>query len=317
MSPQGRPKGEFRKAAHPLVWVFLVLALLAGCQSVPPMTRQASSAEGLALLQASAAAHGLAAFEQVDDISVAYDSHWYTIVSRLQPTLVDKGYRGGSQERLLLRDGLVAQRHEGPAGTKYVVRERDPDDPASSRRIDVRFDGKVSDDPGQRDAAALVADAYRIFLLGPLAFVRGGQVVDDLGAVSLGGRLTDRLLINSRPGIGASAQDRILLFIDRQDRLVRRIRFTLEGLDSTRGAVVEVDTEDHVRLHGIAWPTRFFERLLRPVPYLPAHRWSLLALDINRGLQPRDVRNGQFSGAAAAPARPLAPFENKAWPPAS
>ena len=84
-----------------------------------------------------------------------------------------------------------------------------------------------------------------------------------------------------------------------------RIRFTLEGLESTKGAVVETDFSDFILLHGVMWPTSFFERVTKPIPNLKAHRWSLLGLDINRGLVAEDFTGGKFSERAAVPAGQL------------
>ncbi len=276
---------------------------IAACQSIPDSNRSESTPAGVALFDATASAHGREAFAGISDISVAYDSHWYGIVKRLQPVLVDAAWRGGSQERLLPGEHLIAQSHSGEAGRKYVLRRY----AARQRNVIVQYNGTLAEASEIRDAAALVADAYRVFLLGPLAFLDGRQVFEDLGPTRLDDRLTDRLLVRARPGLGVSTEDRYVLYIDREDRLMRRVRFTIEGLESTRGAVVDVDTAGHRELHGVMWPTRFFERIRRPIPLLPAHRWSMLGLDVNRGLTADDFSGGQFSESAAIPAKRLAP----------
>ena len=69
----------------------------AGCRQ----RRTASSAR--AVLQKSAEAHGLAAFRQIDDLSVAYAGEWYGLVSKVQPTLIDADFRQGSQERIVFQ----------------------------------------------------------------------------------------------------------------------------------------------------------------------------------------------------------------------
>jgi hypothetical protein len=79
---------------------------------------------------------------------------------------------------------------------------------------------------------------------------------------------------------------------------------TLNGLESTRGALVDIDTFGHRSLHGIHWPTAFHERLLRPAP-LDVHEWRLTGLDINRGESPADLSGPAFTGKAATPAAPL------------
>ena len=102
-----------------------------------------------------------------------------------------------------------------------------------------------------------------------------------------------------------SIEDRYLLFIDRENYLLRRIRFTMEGLESTRGAIAEVDFFNHREIAGVTWPTRFYERLRKPIPGLPVHDWRLIGLDVNRGLNETDISEANFSAKAATPARPI------------
>lgn len=84
---------------------------------------------------------------------------------------------------------------------------------------------------------------------------------------------------------------------------MRRVRFTLEGLETTRGAVAEVDVWDYVDVQGVKWPTQFYERLRKPIPLLPVHRWRLTGLDVNRGYALSDIDGAAFAGLAAAPAQ--------------
>lgn len=122
--------------------------------------------------------------------------------------------------------------------------------------------------------------------------------------VSMGGRRhdCDMLRIRVEPGLGFSRADELALSIDVEDRLMRRARFTRNGLESTRGAIAEVDLSDHVVRNGVTWPTRFYERLLRP---LPVHNWTLAGLDCNRGLTRAEIDGAGFSGRAAQPAAAL------------
>ena len=105
----------------------------------------------------------------------------------------------------------------------------------------------------------------------------GRALVMELAAperIAVFGRATDCDVLRLRltPGLGLSPADDADIYIARDDRLMRRVRFTLNGLDATQGAVAEVDTADHIRRHGVAWPTRFHERLIRPAP-IPVHDW--------------------------------------------
>ena len=98
--------------------------------------------------------------------------------------------------------------------------------------------------------------------------------------------------------------DRVALCVDRADRLIRRLRFTLEGFGNTQGAVAETDTFDHQRLFGVTWPMRSHERVVHPIA-LPAHDWRIAGLDVNRGYPAQALRGAEFEGAARRPATPL------------
>ena len=287
-------------------------AALYGCAApIPPGRAGPTSPEASALLHESAAAHGAAAFALVADISVSYAGRWRPIVGSLQPALVDEGHRGASQERLLPAARLLAQAYAGPDGRKQVVRQGAPHTPGAVR---VWFDGRESQDDDARHAAALVADGYALFLLGPMLLagpwtVDRTLVMERLDPVRISqdgqGHECERLRISLTPGLGLSDADQLLLFIDAATRRMRRVRFTLEGLDGTRGAVAEVDTMDHVAFGGVQWPTRFHEQLLRPVP-LPVHDWRLTGLDLNRGLTAPMLAGPEFTGRAVEPATPWA-----------
>lgn len=299
---------------QPLLAAPLALPALGGCAApLPEVSAPATTREAQALLEASAAAHGLAAFRTIGDLSVSYAGQWPPLIDRLQPVLVDRGFRSRSEERLLPRAGLVAQAHEGPAGRKGVVRRSAP---GPRGEVRVWFNGEEARDEERRAAAALVADGYALFLLGPMLLVAGGW---GTGGRTLTAELagTERIEVDGRawacdvlraraaPGLGFSAADRLARFLDREEGLMRRVRFSLEGLASTRGAVAEVDASGHVARHGVRWPTRFRERLLRPFP-LPVHDWRLTGLVANRGLDEAELDGAAFHGRAAPPAAALA-----------
>jgi hypothetical protein len=289
----------------------LALPALAGCaNALPEITVSATTPEAQAMLEASAAAHGLASFQAVADLSVSYAGEWPPLIDRLQPALVDRGFRARSEERLLLREGLVAQSHAGPAGRKQVIRQSVP---GAQGNVRVWFNGEEAHDEERRAAAALVADGYALFLLGPMLLV-GGRANSRTSAVERAG--VERISVDGRrwtcdilqarvtPGLGFSSSERLALWVDREEGLMRRLRFSLEGLASTRGAVAEVDASDHIMRYGVRWPTRFHERLLRPFP-LPVHDWRLTGLDLNRGLQRDDLDGPAFRGQAIRPAAAL------------
>ena len=284
----------------------VVLAgLLQGCAApFVPLGDVPSSSEAEALLTAGAVAHGSAALAGIADISVRYAGQWRPLVGRMQPELVDEGFRGGSEERLLLGPRLVGQAHTGPLGMKQVVRHAGR---GAEGDVRVWFNGTEARDRKRRDAAALVADGYGLFLLGPMSLVGKDRVVTL--AMAPAERITvfdetcecDVVRASLAPGLGFSERDELLVYLDRATRLMRRVRFTLDGLESTQGAIAEVDTGGHVLRHGVQWPTRFHERLLRPVP-LGVHDWRLEGLDVNRGMTTDEVETVRFEGKAKASA---------------
>ena len=95
----------------------------------------------------------------------------------------------------------------------------------------------------------------------------------------------------------------MVLSVDQQDHLLRRVSFTLNALESTKGAEVHVDLSVHRQLAGVVWPTQFYEHIDRPVN-LDAHRWHLLGFDVNRGYGVADL-GPSLRGKAVAPATAL------------
>lgn len=291
--------------------------LASGCASpLPGVATGGDDAAARALFDAACSAHGLAAWRRIHDLNLTYEGEWRALVPRLQPELVDAGFRGRSEERVLRGAGLVAQLHSGPAGHKQVVRRRGSNG-SEAGDLTVAYNGQPTTHKAARDAAALVVDGYLLFLLGPLALADREATGQPLTLrlaepEDVDGRRCDALALRLAPGLGFAAVDQLILFIDRETRLMRRVRFSLEGLESTQGAVAEVDVWDHQRAHGVMWPTRFHERLRRPIPGLPVHDWRLTGLDIDRGYEAADLSGPgafepdgrNFTGLAARPATP-------------
>lgn len=280
-----------------------MLGLLHGCASPLPVslaTRSTPAAQSL--LDDSASAHGIAAFKGLHDMSVSYEGSWRALIERLQPVLIDPGFRGRSEERLLPRDGVIAQAYTGPAGRKFVVRR-----PSAHALGEVRvwFNGEEALDSERRAAAALVADAYRLILLGPMLLAERNVVLELGGVERVNDVPCDVLRIQLAPGLGHANFDQAAFFIDRQERLLRRLRFSLEGLESTKGTVHEVDMFDHMALHGMRLPTRFAEMRVHPT-LLPVRDWRLVGLDVDRGFTAADLAGPELAGAARQPAAALA-----------
>ena len=260
---------------------------LAGCGGplppIPstPVVAIQSSADARALLDACLAAHGgVAAYERLHNVNVRFSSHWAAIGPKLQPKLSDTGYREGSDEwyKAMPNGWTVEQIHRGPKGVKHVLR-------IPPNTIVVNYGGSSAPDtdPEVNAAASLVTDAYSMFLFGPDFFRRRGAKLERLfTSGDVDGRPCDELLAVLQPGLGLSKEDRVVLFIDRQTHLLLRVQFTLNALESTRGAEVQVDLSHHEKLAGVMFPTVFYEHIDRPVN-LDAHRWQLLGFSANQG----------------------------------
>jgi len=283
----------------------LPLPFLNGCSTPLPLGPSApNDPAASARLEQSAQAHGLAAFRRLRDINISYDGQWRPLIDRVQPEVVDAGFRGASQERLLPAAGILAQAYTGPRGRKQVHWRSPRGAGGGSGAAKVWFNGTASSDPVALAAAALVAESYHLFLLGPLWLAGRGLAVQGAGTERVDGRLCDVVNVALVPGLGFSAQDRVAVCIDQADAVTRRVRFTLEGSAKTRGAVAETDTYEHQRRHGVLWPMRSFERVVHPIA-LPAHDWHITGLDVDRGYGPEALDGATFSGAAAAPAKPV------------
>ncbi len=272
---------------------------MAGCVGVPKVASSGTAAQARSALEACIDMHGGAAWQSLRDISVSYDGNWYSIVQRVQPVLVDAQFRKSSQERLIVKTDVMAQQHTGPGGTKVVTR--------IGQSTKVWYNNVAAADAEVVGSAALVADAYRMFLTAPFMFQDQLAQAEHGGSDKLDGREHTIVLLTRKPGLGWDQADRFALYIDVQSKRLSRVRFTIDALASTRNAVVEVDFAGHRLMHGVLWPTQFFERIRTPLPLLPAHRWWMTGLDINRGLRSTDLLASSFSAAAAAPAQALPP----------
>jgi hypothetical protein len=324
--PQPNRRSALTRLAAPALLGSAGLSGLTACTTPLPLGASlrpsAPDAKAAARLMQSAQAHGLAAYQNISDINIAYDGQWRPFINGIQPEVVDAGFRGSSQERLMPAWGVNAQLYTGPAGRKFVAWRRGAaagaasvaapgavNSPADNTgQIAIWYNNQASTDPARLAAAALVADVYGLFLLGPL-WVVTQQSRRDLtfqmgGTERVDGRLCDVLQIWMKPGYGLSGVDRLDLCIDTADHTTRRMRFSLEGFTGTQGAVAETDTYDHATRFGVLWPMRSYERIVHPLG-LPAHDWRITGLDVNRGYGVQDLAGPNFTGAAAAPATSL------------
>ncbi len=255
-------------------------------------TEQASD-----LLRDAMEAHGGRAFTFIRDVNVSYEGQWLNGVGRIQPDLVDESFRKRSEERLIMGAGwAMGQVHRGPGGVKQVFRQ--------NGQTKVYYNRKREKDSVKVDAASAVVDAYAMFLTGPFYFMQQDMPSVMAAPDWVDGRLCDQVLVSMRPGFGAATEDRVLVAIDRQSKLVRRFRFSFEGLKSTRGVVADVVLRGHRTMGGVVWATQFEEILQRPFP-LAVHRWRMTGFDVNRDLNVDEINQTRFSKRAAQPARVL------------
>lgn len=258
-----------------LLAAFFAISLLSSCSTLPRPgadTGSPGSGDAKALLRQSARAHGdpWTNFRQVD---TAYTGEWSAIATRLQPVLTDPEFRKDSVETYRPSRAAVRQVHRGPGGTKEVRRE--------GRTIAVSYNGNPSTDGETLKSAALVADAYTAFLFGSSWLTAQGRELRTLDPRELDGKSCHLIAGRLSPGFGMSEEDHFIAWIDAESNLLMRLQFSLNGLDSTRGADVDVVFSDHWKAaSGSVWPGRFIERIQRPVR-AKAHEWRMTSLTLD------------------------------------
>lgn len=254
---------------------FLAISFLASCSTLPRPGADpgpAVAGDAKALLKRSARAHG-DPWRNYQRVEVAYAGEWSAIATRLQPVLTDPEFRKDSVETYRPRRTAVLQLHRGPGGTKEVRRE--------GRNIAVSYNGSPSTDSEVLDSAALVADAYTVFLFGSSWLAEHGRGLRLLGERELEGKRCQLVAGRLAPGFGAAEQDDFIAWIEPESHLLKRFQFSLNGLDSTRGADVDVVFSDFwLAADGSTWPGRFIERIQRPLR-AQAHDWRMTALRLD------------------------------------
>ena len=300
-----------RALALPLVPLAPLSALAAlGACAMPGATplAGASSSSARARLQDSAAAHGLAAWRGLHDVSLAADGLWWPSPGRWAggPT------GGGAAEgRLLTGPDLVALRQAGAGGHRQVLRRAWAPAAGTATSDTLLWPGgstpfAQNQAADARLTAAVAADNNRLLWLGPLALADHPGPVNWAEPETLAGQRCDHLTLTLAPSLGGAANDTLSLFIDREQGWLRRLRVTLSALGAAGGTLV-VDLADHRRLHGIVWPGRLQTAARRLLPGAAPAVWRLTGLDVDRGFSADDLGHSPWAGSAAAPARPLPP----------
>ncbi len=248
-------------------------------QNAPPSTDLSLS--GAMLFNQTFVAHGGEHLNDLDNVSVGITGQWKQLIRRIQPLVTDYTFRVDSQERLFPKERVYAAHYTGPAGTKSVFRSPDA--------ITVHYNGVRSTDPEVLSSTALTADAFHLFLLGPLALEPWKDQFERIADAPLNGELHHRVYVNRVPGFGYAEQDQVVLWIDAKTKLTRMIQITLTGHESTKAAHVEVEYLDYLVEGEYTFPTKFFERVNAPIA-IDAHAWELTELTINSNYSVDDVR---------------------------
>ncbi len=283
---------------QPLLAVMLALAaLLGGCASFPHATADARFYDGLdaaAVFAACMDAHGGDLRQYPGDINFSTDGQWYQAIQRIQPIVSDAGFRVSSEERFRPSDGLYSVHHQGPLGSKQVVRTRDG--------ISVYYNGKRESDTAKIRATAMTNDAFRMFHFGPSFLKARSTAMVRLPDQLEKNRNYRLLLATVEPGFGEAAKDQVVMWIDAQTSRLFRVHMTLNGFETTQGAHVDTTFLEYRQVGAYLFPVRFNERVRGPVR-IDAHDWYTTGIDLDRGWSAADIGGEAFLGTAAPPAK--------------
>ena len=254
----------------------LLLPLIAAsCATLPNpygVPTSGTDEKAAAILKASASAHG-DPWKRYRTVKVSFDGRWGKLATRIQPALTDPSFRKSSTETYRTGSKDVSQTHTGPAGTKTVSRK--------GSSISVSYNGTPTSDGEKLDAAALVTDAYTNFLFGSSWLAANGENLHLLPGQSIGGEACQLVSGTLKPGLGNSPSDNFIAWISEDTKLLKRFQFTLNGLESTQGADVDVTfSQMRTAPDGSTWPTRFLEKVQRPIK-IHAHEWDMTSLSLD------------------------------------
>ena len=291
------------------------------CRPSPRTRRFASTAPDAAapdaIFNACLQAHGgRAAYARLHDVNVRFDSHWAAVGPRIAAGALGPGLPAGQRGAVSASKGWV-HRRANPSRPRRA-RSTSYRTPPDRDRRDLLPAGKVERQHVQR--ARRLAWAARnsgrrpawspmptaMFLWGPYFFTSSAEPRSR--------KLASTADVD-RPPLRRTA-DGPATWPRRVTRGQGHPLHRPAGSPPAPGAVHAqragkhprarrfiVDLLDQRRLAGVLWPTRYRERIDHPVN-LPAHQWSLLGFDVNRGYTAADLAKPGFAGRAAAPAAP-------------
>ena len=283
-----------------LLAALLIVSLFSACASKFPnpqldaaLDTQLSAAQ---IFNKTFKVHGGESLDQLNDVNLSISGQWKRLIKRIQPLVTDFNYRVDSQEHLFPNDGGYGALYNGPSGTKKVVRTPDS--------LEVYYNGEPSSDPEVLSSTALTADAFHLFLLGPLALNKWQADFTRLTDITYKDKSYHRLHLYQKPGFGYSKEDQVVLWVDPDTSLTKMIQITLEGHSTTKSAHVEVEFLDYIQKGAYIFPSKFFERVNAPIS-IDAHAWHLTGLDINRGNSIDDYKGPKDAAIVNYPAAPL------------
>ncbi len=256
----------------------LVVVGLTACSTLPkPRAVEQGTKDGRAaatqLVARCAARHG-EAWQKGRVVEVGYEGQWSALSGKIQPVLADVKFRRTSVEVYRPRAMRVSQTHRGPSGIKTVEHRR-------GGPTVVTYNGKRELAADKLAAAGLVAEAYMLFTYGSSWLAAESQPLKLLSPRMLGGERCDLVVCRLPRGLGSARPDTVIAWIGQSSTLLRRVQFSLEALESTRGADVDVAFSAFVRARdGSVWPTAFLEFVRRPILF-KAHEWRTVSLALN------------------------------------
>lgn len=255
--------------------VLFLVFLTVSCSSLPlPVPRVVSRTDKhpAQVLRKAATLQG-DPWKNYHRVEVAYQGKWSLLATKIQPVLTDPKFRKSSFEIYQPEQRLVNQVHSGPHGTKRVIRK--------NQNTEVSFNDERSMDGDAIAAAALVSDAYTIFLFGPSWLNANAHDLHLLKDRTLDQESCNLVAGRLSPGIGSLTEDHFIAWIGKNSGLMKRFQFSLNGLDSTRGADVDVTFSEHWKAKdGSIWPARFIEYIQRPI-LAKAHDWRMTSLSLD------------------------------------
>ena len=283
-----------------LLTVLLIVSLFSACASKFPNPQIDASLDtqitASQIFERTFNVHGGQVLDQLNDVNLSISGEWKRLIKRIQPLVTDFNYRVDSQERLYPNNGGYIALYNGPGGTKKVVRTTDS--------LEVYYNGESSNEPEVLSSTALTADAFHMFLLGPLALKNWQSDFTRLTDITYKEKSYHRLHLYRKPGFGYSQQDQVVLWVDTVSGRTKMMQITLEGHSTTKGAHVEVEFLDYIQKGAYIFPSKFFERVNAPIS-IDAHAWHLTGLDINRGNSIDDYKGPKDAAIVNYPAAPL------------